>query len=238
MREITEYAPNTKWYKTIQRFMEHVNYNPDRLDNGNTIIRDSDNHRMIEINTTTNEIVWEFSLEFPNGELRWARDCDDLGDGTYLITDSNNGRVFILDKESKQIIREYGVGVLVQPYEADLVEINGETKILVGTTDLSAIVLIDPQTGFCIVSGIAWLLNFLQVLAVLVAIYYAWRVFDSVKSAENVTLSKQLTKIESYREIFHLTFSIMLLFLIPAIYRFIWWLGFYHTMELVTGLLW
>ncbi|MGY5855563.1 MAG: aryl-sulfate sulfotransferase [Candidatus Thorarchaeota archaeon] len=213
-------------------------HNPDRLDNGNTIICDSDNHRFIELEAGSNDIVWEYHLDFPNGEFRWGRDCDDLGDGTFLITDSNNARVFLLDKESKEIIREFGRLTFVQPYEADLVMIGGELKILVGDPNLSGIILIDYETGQIQVTGIGWILNFIQVLGVLVVFYYAWRLRESLKETGEETLRDQLMKLGSYREIVHLALTTLLLFLIPSIYRFIWYLGFYHTMEYVTALLW
>ncbi|MFX0132728.1 MAG: DUF1349 domain-containing protein [Candidatus Hodarchaeota archaeon] len=57
-------------------------HNPDKLINGNMIIADSMNKRIIEINTSTYNIVWEY-----NYNLTWPRDADLLPNGNILITD-------------------------------------------------------------------------------------------------------------------------------------------------------
>lgn len=91
-------------------------HNPDRLPNGNTIICDSENFRIIEVNRN-GEIVWEYK----DKHLRWARDCDLLPNGNYLITDSNNNRVIEVNPASKEIVKVFSVGVLV-PYDAEYIE--------------------------------------------------------------------------------------------------------------------
>jgi len=88
-------------------------HNPDYLSNGNIMIADSLNNRVIEITKDTKEIVWEFS----NG-LMWPRDCDELADGSLLITDSFNNRVIKIEKESKSIVWSFSRNIII-PYEAD-----------------------------------------------------------------------------------------------------------------------
>jgi len=98
-------------------------HNPDYLSNGNIIIADSENNRILEVNYTTKEVEWVYQEG-----LDWPRDADELPNGNILITDSLNSRVFIINKVSKLIIWQFK-GDLVNPYEADLLE-NG--NILIG----------------------------------------------------------------------------------------------------------
>jgi len=98
-------------------------HNPDYLSNGNIIIADSENNRIIEVNYTTKEVEWVYQEG-----LDWPRDADELPLGNILITDSLNSRVFIINKASKTILWEFK-GDLINPYEADLLD-NG--NILIG----------------------------------------------------------------------------------------------------------
>jgi len=88
-----------------------------------SIIADSENNRIIEVNYTTKKVEWMYQ-----GGLDWPRDADELPNGNILITDSLNSRVFIINKESKLILWQFK-GDLINPYEADLLE-NG--NILIG----------------------------------------------------------------------------------------------------------
>ena len=63
----------------------------DRLPNGNTLITDSRNGRIIEV-TPSGEVVWSY------GGLKVPYDADLLPDGTILISDSGRARVIIVDK--------------------------------------------------------------------------------------------------------------------------------------------
>jgi len=103
-------------------------HNPDRYDNGNTVICDTRNDRIIEINTTTKEKVWELKLEFPNGKFRGARDCDDIGNGLRMITDSGNNRLLIYDMKSHKFIKEIKSPWFANPYDADLLP-NGNVVV-------------------------------------------------------------------------------------------------------------
>jgi len=98
-------------------------HNPDYLNNGNIMIADSENNRIIEINYTTKELEWIYQ-----GGLDWPRDADELPSGNILITDSLHNRIIKVNRASKEIIWSYK-GDLINPYEADQLE-NG--NILIG----------------------------------------------------------------------------------------------------------
>jgi hypothetical protein len=109
-------------------------HNPDYLENGNIMICDSLNNRVIEINKTTKELVW-----FYDEGMRWPRDADMLPDGNILITDSFNNRVFKLDKYTKSITWKFNRNIII-PYESDQlpngnVLISGEYSGLVYEVD-------------------------------------------------------------------------------------------------------
>lgn len=98
-------------------------HNPDYLNNGNIIIADSENNRIVEINYTTKRIEWLYQ-----GGLDWPRDADELPNGNILITDSLHNRVIEVNKEIKKIVWSHR-GDLINPYEADFLD-NGD--ILIG----------------------------------------------------------------------------------------------------------
>lgn len=100
----------------------HRQHNPDYLSDGNIIVSDSENNRIIKLNYTTKEVYWSYQ-----GGLNWPRDADELPDGNILITDSLNSRVFEIDADSKQIVWSFQ-GDLINPYEADRLD-NGNVLI-------------------------------------------------------------------------------------------------------------
>ncbi|MHA1278255.1 MAG: outer membrane protein assembly factor BamB family protein [Candidatus Helarchaeota archaeon] len=91
-------------------------HNSDYLPNGNIIICDSENNRIIEINSTTNEIVWMYD---GNGTttLNWPRDADLLYSGNLLITDSKNNRIIEINRTTGEIVWE--IETIGFVYEAD-----------------------------------------------------------------------------------------------------------------------
>ena len=97
-------------------------HNPDYLSDGNIIVSDSENNRILKVNYTTKEIYWIYQ-----GGLNWPRDADELENGNILITDSMNGRIIEVDEDSKAIVWEFR-GDLLNPYEADRLE-NGNTLV-------------------------------------------------------------------------------------------------------------
>ena len=62
-------------------------HNPEYTPKGTILIADSDNNRIIEVNMTTKEIIWEYA---PTGSksLGWPRDADLLPNGNMLICDT------------------------------------------------------------------------------------------------------------------------------------------------------
>ncbi|TFF84266.1 MAG: hypothetical protein EU552_00850 [Promethearchaeota archaeon] len=101
----------------------HRQHNPDYLIDGNIIVSDSENNRILKVNYSNKEIYWSYQ-----GGLNWPRDADELPDGNILITDSLNSRVLEIDADSKQIVWSFQ-GDLINPYEADRLD-NG--NILIG----------------------------------------------------------------------------------------------------------
>ena len=86
-------------------------HNPDKLLNDNVLICDSEANRIIEVNTTTNEIVWHYE-----GQLNWPRDADRLPNGNTLIADSYNNRVIEVTQDGEIVWERTGLN---QVYEAD-----------------------------------------------------------------------------------------------------------------------
>ncbi len=107
----------------------HGPHNADRLPNGNTIVADSRNDRILEIDPQGN-IVWRYP-PFPFLDpLQWPRDADVLDNNDVLIADSLNGRVLEITRQG-EIVWEFGLNVLDTmwaPYEADLLD-NGHVLI-------------------------------------------------------------------------------------------------------------
>ncbi|MFX1344271.1 MAG: aryl-sulfate sulfotransferase [Promethearchaeota archaeon] len=82
-------------------------HNPLYTPQGTIIISDSENQRIIEVNRTTKEIIWEYA---PTGDeaLSWPRDADLLPNGHMLISDSarmgGNNRIWEIDRETKEVL--------------------------------------------------------------------------------------------------------------------------------------
>ena len=111
------------WYGDYGNYsMINKQHNPDYLSNGNIIIADSQNNRIVEVNKTTKTIVWQY-----DEGLRWPRDADELENNRLLITDCFNNRIIEIDKVSKQILWKYSRNTII-PYEADMLE-NGNVLI-------------------------------------------------------------------------------------------------------------
>jgi hypothetical protein len=179
-------------------------HNPDRRDNGNVIICDSENHRIIEVDYNTKEVVWQFKLSFPNGQLRWARDCDDLGDGTYLITDSNNARVLLIGRDNKTILREYGSAWLVQPYESDFYEIDGSRYVVTGDPIITSVTIMDFETGALVASlGTPFMTHFVRYFGILVNVYYVFMLGLAYKRSEREGILNRIRDPKVYRELIH-----------------------------------
>ncbi|MFX1252795.1 MAG: aryl-sulfate sulfotransferase [Promethearchaeota archaeon] len=168
---------NIVWFYGEYNNKELLNrqHNPDYLSNGNIIIADSGNNRIIEVNYTTRERVWQYE-----GGLDWPRDATELPNGNILITDSENNRIFEVNKVSKETIWTFK-GELTLPYEAEILE-NG--NILVSSS-LNGIVYEINKDGIVVWRyGISYIksviyLNFITLIMTELAnvgfIYKRWK---------------------------------------------------------------
>ena len=82
----------------------------DRLDNGNTLIADYRNHRVIEVNAT-GEVVWQYGTTGVWGsganQLWYPTDAERLFNNHTLIADHSNHRVIEVN-EAKERVWQYG----------------------------------------------------------------------------------------------------------------------------------
>lgn len=79
-------------------------HNPDRIESaGTTVIADSQNNRIVEIDTQNESIIWRYGGE---GLLSWPRDADRLPSGNTLITDTQNDRIIEINQQG-DIVWEY-----------------------------------------------------------------------------------------------------------------------------------
>ena len=187
-------------------------HNPDRRNNGNIIICDSENQRILEIDYNTKETVWEFHLDFPYGELRWPRDCDDIGKGLYLITDSNNGRVLLIQRDTKQVLREYGKDWLVQPYESDYYEVNGHGYIITADPLITSLTIMDFDTGEIVNSvGTPFIANYVRYFGLLVNVYYVTLFVVAYKNSPEKRILNKFRDPNVYTELIH---SVLVFFIV------------------------
>jgi hypothetical protein len=89
-------------------------HNPDRLERWNhLLVADSKNDRVVELNATTGEVVWQYGGK---SLLHWPRDADRLPNGNTLITDTFNNRIVEINPAGEVVWRYEGVRM---PYSAD-----------------------------------------------------------------------------------------------------------------------
>ncbi|MBD3185934.1 hypothetical protein GF325_03810 [Candidatus Bathyarchaeota archaeon] len=119
-----------------------MQHNPDYMEDGNIIVADSENGRILMVNYSSKEIYWDSSHYI---SLYWPRDADVCpdDDDTLLITDSLNHRVLEYDMEAQVINWEFSKDI-IQPYHSDYLD---DDKILI-VGDISAnVLIIDPNQG-------------------------------------------------------------------------------------------
>jgi hypothetical protein len=87
-------------------------HNGDRLPGGNTMIANSEENLVIEVDPD-GEIVWSYGGA---GLLNWPRDADRLANGNTLVTDSRGNRVLEVDPGNQVVWSYEGLAI---PYEAD-----------------------------------------------------------------------------------------------------------------------
>jgi hypothetical protein len=99
-------------------------HNPQRLPNGDTLISDSDNGRVVEVNPGCTRLVWQYTgrplmkngvstYPFGNKPLIWPRDAMKMANGDILIDDSIHNRCLEVNMKH-QVVRKYYD--LPQPY--------------------------------------------------------------------------------------------------------------------------
>lgn len=107
-QRVTAVADDIVWY--YQGDLTHQ-HNPDYLPNGNLLIVDSNKQKIIELNMSTMEIVWEWS----HPSIIWPRDCDLMPNNRYLLTDVD--KVLIINKTTGEILQTFTK--IFGGYEAD-----------------------------------------------------------------------------------------------------------------------
>ena len=101
-----------KW-KWGPGFLSHQ-HNPTYLDNGNVLVFDNGPHRrgvsysrIIEINPSDDEIIWEYLGDPPISFFSYhISGCERLSNGNTLITEGAPGRIFEITR-GKEIVWEY-----------------------------------------------------------------------------------------------------------------------------------
>ena len=96
------------------------------------LVADSENDRVVELNATTDEIVWEYG---GRSLLHWPRDADRLPNGNTLIVDSFNNRVVEINEQSEVVWKYEGVQM---PYAADRLSVPEEDHETVPGTELGS----------------------------------------------------------------------------------------------------
>lgn len=156
-------------------------HNPDYLSNGNIIVADSTNDRIIEINYTSKEIVWESTLD-----LKWPRDVDELNNGNFLITDSYNNRIIEINKTTEKIIWNFNKDIMI-PYEADLLK-NG--NILISSEYMGKVLEVN-RDGFIVWSyGFSLFNSFFSLNALIILSVCIIEIFYKTRNLSNAELSQ------------------------------------------------
>ncbi len=122
--------------------MLNQQHNTDYLPNGNIMVADSENKRIVEINRTSKTLAWTSP---PSLDLFWVRDADQSphDEALLLITDSLHHRVIEYNKTANVITWEYS-GNLVQPYQADYVD---ENRVLISDGEGGHVFILNKMTG-------------------------------------------------------------------------------------------
>lgn len=109
----------SRFYNPFTRRMDGLagQHNPQRLPNGNTIISDSDNARIVIVNRDCTRLKWEYTgrpvvvngkTTYPFGRkpLKWPRDATMMRNHDILIDDSLHNRCFEVNLKH-QVVRRY-----------------------------------------------------------------------------------------------------------------------------------
>jgi len=127
-------AEDIVWYYHGELTHQH---NPDYLPNGNLLIVNSDKQKIIELNMTTKEVIWEWS----HPSLSWPRDCDLMPNNRLLVTDVD--KVLIVNITSGDIIHIFEP--IFGGYEADFLPVTN--TVLVSCGSAGVILEYDIESG-------------------------------------------------------------------------------------------
>lgn len=167
------------WYGDFENYTyQRKQHNPGYLANGNIVVSDSGNDRIIEVNYTSKEIIWNY-----DENLNWPRDADELENGNFLITDSNGCKVIEVTKSTKQIVWSYSF-VLLIPYEADALE-NG--NILISTAYDGLVIEVNRDGVIVWSHGFSYITSFIFINCILIIVlssavlYYKYQYLKNIK---------------------------------------------------------
>lgn len=100
------------------KILDHQ-HNPQRLGSDTLLVADSENNRIVEIDTSTGTVTWIYDASDTDRRLQWPRDADRLPNGNTLITDSRNFRLLEINPAG-EVVWRYSLrekrGII---YEAD-----------------------------------------------------------------------------------------------------------------------
>lgn len=84
-------------------------HNPQRLNNDTILVADSENDRVVEIDTSNGgTVTWAYDGRKTGRGLQWPRDADRLPNGNTLISDSRNFRVLEINP-SGEVVWQYSL---------------------------------------------------------------------------------------------------------------------------------
>lgn len=193
------------WYYGEYQDKELLNHqhNPEYLENGNIMIADSDNHRIIEVDYQTKDILWKYEED-----LSWARDCDELDNGNLLITD--NHRVFEIDRDTNEVLWEFNEG-LVSAYEADRLD-NGNT--LIGSGFGGIVYEVDQQGKIVWSQGASYTFYLVGLNVLVLIIYESFAIIITISSLKLTPQENNARIIKLKKRIIILSAFIFIQFLI------------------------
>ena len=95
---------------TVWQYDAIIPWDAERLTNNNTLVTEYGNHTVIEVNTTTKEIIWQYGGGTSGSgvnQLNSPVDAERLSNNNTLITDRNNHRVIEVNTTGT-IVWQYG----------------------------------------------------------------------------------------------------------------------------------
>jgi hypothetical protein len=108
------------------------------LKDGNILICDSANQRVIEVSRSTKQIVWQYGTTGKDassgGQLTQPNSATELPNANILISDSDNGRVLEIDRATKRVVQAYGVAGARMPAGGVLKDPRAAVRLSDGTT--------------------------------------------------------------------------------------------------------